>query len=83
LGYLHREGQNISYVQWTISGGTATYLRPGNTQANVNWGSTGSGAVQAVITYTDGTVENQNICIEKINSPVAKFEMLNLEHKGM
>lgn len=74
-------GQNISYVQWTISGGTATYSGPGNAQANVNWGSTGSGAVQAVITYTDGTVENQNICIEKINSPVAKFEMLNLEYK--
>ncbi|WP_312296529.1 PKD domain-containing protein [Chryseobacterium sp.] len=72
-------GQNISYVQWNISGGNSTVSGTGNTQAVVNWGAAGSGAVQATITYTDGTVENQNICIEKINSPVAKFEMKNLK----
>lgn len=58
-------GQNISYVQWNISGGNSTVSGIGNTQAVVNWGAAGSGAVQATITYTDGTFENQNICIEK------------------
>lgn len=74
-------GQNVSMVQWTISGGTSTISGPNNSQASVNWGAAGSGSVQAIITYTDGTVENQNICIEKMNAPVAKFEMVNLDYK--
>lgn len=72
-------GQNISNVQWTVSGGSVSPTGPGNTQAIVNWGSAGNGSIQATITYSDGTVENQTMCIEKINSPVAKFELLNLD----
>ncbi|RTZ49512.1 hypothetical protein EJ377_02930 [Chryseobacterium arthrosphaerae] len=64
----------MEYLRWKLNGSGT-----GNTQAVVNWGAAGSGAVQATITYTDGTFENQNICIEKINSPVAKFEMKNLK----
>lgn len=74
-------GQNVSTVQWTISGGTSTISGPNNSQAVVNWGAAGSGSVQATITYTDGTIENQNICIEKMNAPVAKFNMVNLENR--
>ena len=72
------QGPNVSNVQWTVSGGTAAISGPANTVANVSWGAAGNGSLQAVITYNDGTVETQTICIEKINRPIAKFEMLNL-----
>ncbi|WP_336703481.1 PKD domain-containing protein [Chryseobacterium indologenes] len=72
------QGPNVSNVQWTVSGGTAAISGPANTIANVSWGAAGNGSLQAVITYNDGTVETQTICIEKINRPIAKFEMLNL-----
>ncbi|WP_167029981.1 PKD domain-containing protein [Chryseobacterium sp. Tr-659] len=74
-------GSNVSYVQWTVSGGTATFSGPGNSQAYVSWGAAGNGSLQAAITYNDGTVENQTICIEKINRPIAMFEMMNLDYQ--
>jgi PKD repeat protein len=74
------QGTNVSNVQWTISGGTLTPSGPGNTAAYVTWGAAGNGSLQAVITYNDGTVETQTICIEKINRPIAKFELLNLDY---
>ncbi|WP_343659136.1 PKD domain-containing protein [Chryseobacterium sp.] len=74
------QGSNVSNVQWTVSGGTAAISGPGNTVANVIWGAAGSGSLQAVITYSDGTIETQTICIEKINRPIAKFELLNLDY---
>ncbi|MCE4067186.1 PKD domain-containing protein [Chryseobacterium gleum] len=73
------QGPNVSAVQWTVAGGTVTTSGPGNTIGNVAWGTAGNGSLQAVITYNDGTVETQTICIEKINRPIAKFEMLNLD----
>ncbi|MFZ4929589.1 PKD domain-containing protein [Chryseobacterium sp. Mn2064] len=73
-------GSNVSSVQWTVSGGNSYISGTGNTLANVQWGNAGSGSLQAVITYNDGTVENQTICIEKINRPIAKFEMVNLDY---
>ncbi|WP_054512693.1 PKD domain-containing protein [Chryseobacterium sp. ERMR1:04] len=75
-------GPNISSVQWSVSGGTLGNLVIGgaNTQPEITWDATaGSGSIQAVITYTNGTVETQTICIEKINSPSAKFEILNMD----
>lgn len=74
------QGPNVSNVQWTISGGTLIPSGPGNTAAYVTWGAAGNGSLQAVITYNDGTVETQTICIEKINRPIAKFELLNLDY---
>lgn len=72
-------GPNIANVQWAVSGGTV-FSGPGNPVAAVNWGIAGSGSLQATITYTDGTVENQTICIEKINKPIAEFKMMNLDY---
>ncbi|MBB6331105.1 PKD repeat protein [Chryseobacterium sediminis] len=74
------QGANVSNVQWTISGGSLSPSGPGNTAAYVTWGAAGNGSLQAVITYNDGTVETQTICIEKINRPIAKFELLNLDY---
>ncbi|PWW20123.1 MULTISPECIES: PKD domain-containing protein [unclassified Chryseobacterium] len=74
------QGSNVSNVQWSVSGGTATISGTGNTLAYVTWGAAGNGSLQAVITYNDGTVETQTICIEKINRPIAKFELLNLDY---
>lgn len=74
-------GQNISNVQWSVSGGTVSISGPGNTLAAVNWGVAGNGTIQATITYTDGTVENQTICIEKINKPIADFKIMNMDYK--
>lgn len=73
-------GQNVSNVQWTVAGGNSTISGPANTQASIYWGVAGNGSIQAVITYTDGTVETQTICIEKIKKPSAKFELMNLDY---
>jgi PKD repeat protein len=75
-------GQNIANVQWTAAGGTVgTVSGPGNSDAQITWNSLlGSGSVQAIITYSNGTTENQTICIEKINTPTAEFQMLNLDY---
>ncbi|SIS56993.1 Por secretion system C-terminal sorting domain-containing protein [Chryseobacterium ureilyticum] len=73
-------GSNVSKVEWTASGGNLSVIpATGSTQVKVAWGDPGSGSVQAVITFTDGNVETQNICIEKMNSPIADFKLMNLE----
>ncbi|WP_262152716.1 PKD domain-containing protein [Chryseobacterium foetidum] len=76
-------GQNISNVQWSAAGGSVgTISGAGNTVAQISWNLTvGSGSVQALITYNNGTTETQTICIEKINGPTAKFAMMNLDVK--
>lgn len=75
-------GQNIANVQWTAAGGTVgTVSGPGNSNAQITWNSSlGNGSVQAIITYSNGTTENQTVCIEKINTPTAEFQMLNLDY---
>lgn len=76
-------GQNISNVQWSASGGSVgTVSGTGNSVAEVTWSNaTGSGSVAALITYNNGTTETQTVCIEKINKPTADFKMLNLDVK--
>ncbi|WP_276877417.1 PKD domain-containing protein [Chryseobacterium joostei] len=73
-------GTNISNVQWTASGGTvAGTSGAGNIEGYITWGSVGGGSVQAVITFGNGTTETQTVCIEKMNSPIAEFRLMNLE----
>ncbi|WP_106915224.1 PKD domain-containing protein [Chryseobacterium aurantiacum] len=73
-------GGSISSILWSAPGGTLTVVPgTGNTEADVAWGSSGGGAIQAVITFTNGNTETQNICIEKINTPIAEFKLMNLE----
>lgn len=67
------QGNNISTVSWSASGGSIT--SSSNSQAVVQWGSHGSGALQITITYTDNTQQTSSLCIEKINRPIAKFQL--------
>lgn len=75
-------GQNISQIQWSASGGTVQSVSGvGGTQAQIQWASNpGNRSVQALITYSNGTIETQNICVERINSPIADFSMMNLDY---
>lgn len=73
-------GSNISSVSWMPTGGVVQSLSGfPNVEAIIAWGSAGSGSLQAVVNFTDGTSETQNICIEKINRPTAEFKIMNLE----
>ncbi|MFC3158483.1 PKD domain-containing protein [Chryseobacterium arachidis] len=68
------EGTNISNVQWNVSGGSLQSTSgAGNSIAIIQWGSVGTGAIQITITYSNGTTENRSLCIDKINSPRARF----------
>ena len=68
------QGTNIVAVQWQVTGGT---LQPGstNTNATVQWGSNGNGSLTINISYADNTVKSYTICIEKILSPHAEFQI--------
>src|SRR5690606_21592420 len=68
------QGSTIASVQWQATGGN---LQPGSTNNNaaVQWGSNGYGSLNITITYTDNTVKVYNVCIEKILSPLAQFQI--------
>ncbi|WP_160138581.1 PKD domain-containing protein [Chryseobacterium sp. c4a] len=75
-------GSNISFVAWTSTGGNVQSTSGGaNLEATIVWGTAGSGSLQALVTFTNGTMEVQNICIEKIHKPSASFEMVNLKDR--
>lgn len=70
-------GNNIADVEWQISGGNiGTTSGNYNEYATIDWGSNGSGSLNVIITYTDNTISTSSICVEKIISPDAKFEVL-------
>lgn len=66
------QGSTIFNVQWQVTGGTLQSGSTNNT-ATVQWGSYGNGSLNITITFTDNTVKNYTICIEKIISPNAEF----------
>ncbi|WP_209915671.1 PKD domain-containing protein [Chryseobacterium jejuense] len=75
-------GSNILNVQWTSAGGTVQSVSgTANTEAVIAWGAAGGGFVHAAIQFLDGTTENQNICIEKINKPIPNFTVLNMKDR--
>lgn len=74
------DGSNISFVAWIPTGGVLQTTSGGaNIEAEILWGIAGAGSLQATITFTDGTVETKDICIEKINKPTANFNLVNLK----
>lgn len=75
-------GANIENVQWNVTGGTATLTVFPGTEADVSWGSAGAGFLQLIITFSDGTTETQNICIEKIHKPNADFKIMYLDGRA-
>ncbi|MBW3519964.1 PKD domain-containing protein [Flavobacterium sp. NKUCC04_CG] len=67
------QATNVSLVQWQVTGGAL--VSSSNTQAQVLWGASGSGSITLTVTYTDNTVQVRTICIEKIISPRAEFQI--------
>lgn len=68
------QGSTIASVQWQATGGTVL-ASSNNTNGVVQWGSSGNGSLTITITYTDNTVKNYTVCIEKILSPYAEFQI--------
>lgn len=60
-------------VEWEANGGTVQ--SSSNTGAAIQWGSNGNGTLTLTITYDDNTVETLTICVEKVISPKAYFEI--------
>lgn len=72
-------GTGISNVQWSAAGGNiASVGGTNNRNASINWGQAGSGAVNVIIFYANGTQKNSTICVEKINSPKAEFKIYGI-----
>ncbi len=70
-------GNNIADVQWDITGGNAQSISGSfNEYATINWDNNGPGAITVIVTYTDETISSSTICVEKIISPEAKFEVI-------
>src|SRR5690606_31421679 len=64
---------NLQQVSWQATGGTVQ--SSSNSGAAVQWGNSGNGSLTLNITYIDNTVEVLTICVEKIISPKASFQV--------
>lgn len=60
-------------VDWQVTGGNLQ--SSSNTGATVEWGSNGNGSMTLTITYDDDTVDVLTVCVEKVLSPKAYFEV--------
>lgn len=66
--------QNVDQTIWSVTGGTAVI---NDNVCTVTWGPSGYGYISVDVTFTDQTPPvTKEICIEKIISPTAKFEIL-------
>ncbi len=60
-------------VDWQATGGSVQ--SSSNTGASVQWHSGGNGSLTLTITYDDDTVDVLTVCVEKVISPKAYFEI--------
>ena len=69
-------GDNSTWANtdWTVGGGTI--INTSLTECKVKWGPAGWGTVTASITENDGTVHEEEICVEIILSPKANFGLM-------
>lgn len=69
-------GDNTSWTStdWTVAGGTI--ISTSLTECVVKWGPAGWSTVTASITKNDGTVHEEEICVEVILSPKALFGLM-------
>lgn len=67
------QANNVANVQWIPTGGNLN--SSSNNSASITWGTNGGGNLTLVITYTNNTTETYNICVEKIISPTASFQI--------
>lgn len=68
---------NIAQVEWEVSGGQL--YGSSNTNANILWGAFGNGSLTLNITYTNNTTTSLTLCVEKIASPKALFQVDGIE----
>lgn len=68
---------NLQQVTWQVSGGTIS--TSSNNQAIVNWNTTRNGSLTLIVTYTNNTSETLTLCVEKIKSPNAKFQIAGID----
>lgn len=70
-------GNNIAHVEWEVNGGEIqNVFGNANTQATLQWDASEGGTLSITITYANGTQTTATICIKKIISPAAKFNVL-------
>ncbi|WP_272585708.1 MULTISPECIES: PKD domain-containing protein [unclassified Flavobacterium] len=63
----------VTDVQWQVNGGNLQ--SSSNTGATIHWNSGGNGSLTLTITYDDNTVDVLTVCVEKVISPEAYFEI--------
>lgn len=66
-------GSNIASVDWSVTGGTILSITGAGLILEVQWGSTGSGAVSFDIVLTDDTVISRTVCVDIMRGPFAAF----------
>lgn len=72
-------GDDITDVSWTVTGGTITNTYgPVNESASIDWDAAGNGFIGIIISYSDGSEQNITICVEKIVSPKAEFDIYGI-----
>jgi len=71
--------RNITSVDWHVIGGVS--LTSTNNTSTIAWDSAGNGSLTLDITYTNGHVESLTLCVEKIVSPKALFQVDGIEPK--
>jgi len=70
-------GNNIAHVEWEVNGGEIqNVFGNANTQATIQWDASEGGALSITITYANGTQTTATICVKKIISPAAKFDVV-------
>ena len=73
------QAANVTLVQWEVTGGNL--MSSSNTGAAIQWGSSGNGSITLTITYSDNTVQVRTVCVEKIISPTAMFQIAGPDPK--
>ncbi|MXN90030.1 PKD domain-containing protein [Flavobacterium sp. Sd200] len=61
-------------TNWNVAGGTINSQTL--TTCTVTWGAAGAATVTATINKTNGTTQTEQICVEIINSPRARFGLM-------
>lgn len=72
VSYILNDREVVS-VDWEVTGGELQ--RNTNRLAIIKWGAYGNGSLTVHITYTNGHVESLTLCVEKILSPKALFQV--------
>ena len=68
---------NATDVQWQVNGGNL--LASSSSGAQIEWDATDYGNLTVTILYPDETTRELSICLEKVVSPTAHFEIAGIQ----